>query len=115
MATNLGTFPIQQLSYKAKTKAWRKSHVEWADKVASIANELVRKSVGDKIINYDLMNGVLNLDDVRIVLNPENIKAQYTQIGDIQHFPILNSKINLLLGEELKRPYNWHVTITNPE
>jgi hypothetical protein len=33
----------------------------------------------------------------------------------IQHYPIINSKLNILLGEERRRPFNYHAVVTNPE
>ena len=106
-------FPRQQLSYKSKTVKWRKSCVQWADNKTFFNYSPVRKSVLHKKINYDLCNGRLHMEDLQAVINPENVRAGY--IPDrIQHYPILNSKLNVLRGEESKRVFDYRVVVTNP-
>jgi len=105
--------PPQQLPFSSKTKIWRKKHLDWADSKTFFNYSLVRKSVIHKKINYDLLNGKLHMSDLELVLNPENIKAGY--IPDrIQHYPIMNSKLNVLRGEESKRVFDYKVIVTNP-
>lgn len=106
-------FPPQQLPFSRKTKAWRKKHCDWAASKAFFNYSPVRKSVLHKKINYDLLNGKLYMKDLMLVINPENIKAGF--IPDrIQHYPIMNSKLNVLRGEESKRVFDYRVVITNP-
>ena len=106
-------FPAQQLPISRKGKAWRKQCVDWGDSKTFVNYSLVRKSVIHKKINYDLVNGVLHMSDLEIILNPEHFKAGYIP-DKIQHYPILNSKLNVLKGEESKRPFNFRVVVTNP-
>ena len=47
-------------------------------------------------------------------MNPDGIEAGYIP-DKIQHYPIINSKLNILLGEERRRPFNYHAVVTNPE
>lgn len=105
--------PPQQLPFSKKNKAWRKRHLDWADSKTFFNYSPVRKSVIHKKINYDLLNGKLHMSDMEVVLNPEGIKAGF--IPDrIQHYPIMNSKLNVLRGEEAKRVFDYRVVITNP-
>lgn len=105
--------PPQQLPFSKKNKAWRKRHLDWADSKTFFNYSPVRKSVIHKKINYDLLNGKLHMSDMEVVLNPEGIKAEF--IPDrIQHYPIMNSKLNVLRGEEAKRVFDYRVVITNP-
>lgn len=105
--------PPQQLPFNRKNKAWRKRHLDWADSKTFFNYSPVRKSVIHKKINYDLLNGKLHMSDMEVVLNPEGIKAEF--IPDrIQHYPIMNSKLNVLRGEEAKRVFDYRVVITNP-
>ena len=53
------------------------------------------------------------MDDLALVLNPENIRAGFIP-DKIQHYPIMNSKLNVLRGEESKRVFDYRVVITNP-
>lgn len=106
-------FPRQQLPYRAKTKAWRKRCVDWGDAKTFFNYSPVRKSVIHKKINYDLVNGKLHMEDMQAVINPENLKVGY--IPDrIFHYPIINSKLNVLRGEEAKRVFDFRVVVTNP-
>lgn len=106
-------FPRQQLSFKAKSKAWRKSMLDWADSKTFFNYSPVRKSVIHKKINYDLINGRIHMEDLQAMVNPEDIKTGYSP-ERIQHYPIMNSKINVLRGEESKRVFDYRVIVTNP-
>ena len=106
-------FPKQQLPFNKKTKKWRKQCVEWGSQRTFFNYSLVRKTVIHKKINYDLLNGKLHMSDMELILNPDNIKAGF--IPDrIQHYPIMNSKLDVLRGEESKRVFDYRVIVTNP-
>lgn len=106
-------FPPQQIAYNKKTKAWRKKVMDWADSKTFFNYSLVRKSVVHKKINYDLLNGKLHMNDLELVLNPENLQAGFIP-ERIQHYPVMNSKLNVLIGEESKRVFDYRVIVTNP-
>ena len=106
-------FPPQQLPFSRKTKAWRKKHCDWAASKAFFNYSPVRKSVLHKKINYDLLNGKIHMKDLMLVVNPDNIQAGFIP-DKIQHYPIMNSKLNVLRGEESKRVFDYRVVITNP-
>lgn len=105
--------PPQALSYKSKTKEWRKAHLDWADRKTFVIDGGIRQSLLRKRINYDLVNGVITMKDLELVLNPYNISAKYIP-SNIQHYPIINSKLNVLRGEEAKRRFTYRVVVTNP-
>ena len=106
-------FPPQQLSFKSKTKAWRKQCVDWGADKSTITYNPVRKSVAHKKINYDLLNGILHMNDLEAIVNPEGIDAEFIS-EKIPHYPIMNSKLNVLRGEESKRIFDYRVIVTNP-
>ena len=64
-------------------------------------------------INYDLVNGKIHMDDIAGVLNPGKLSVLFVP-EKIQHFPIINSKLNTLRGEEGARVFDWRFIITNP-
>ena len=105
--------PQQQLPMSKKTRAWRKQHLDWADARTFFNYAPVRNSVIHKRINYDLFNGKLHMQDLEVVLNPEHLKEKTTPT-DIQHYPIINSKLQVLRGEESKRVFDFKVVVTNP-
>ena len=106
-------FPPQQLPMSKKTKKWRKQILDWGSNRATITSSLVRKSVIHKRINYDLLNGIVHLNDMMTIINPDNIQAQFIP-SKIQHYPIMNSKLNVLRGEESKRLFDYRVVVTDP-
>lgn len=109
----LGGFPPQQLSYNRKNKAWRKKCVDWGDDHSLLHYHLARKSVFQMKINYDLLNGRVHLEDMKLFLNPYNIDASFIP-DNIQHYSIINSKLNVLLGEESERLFDYRAVVTNP-
>lgn len=105
--------PPQLLPFSRKTNKWRKQIVDWASSRTFFNYSPVRNSVIHKKINYDLLHGKLHMQDLEIVINPENQSAGFIP-DKVQHYPIMNSKINVLRGEESKRVFDFRVIITNP-
>lgn len=113
MGNSLVTLPPQQLPLSKKNNAWRKRHLDWADSKSFFNFSLVRKSVVHKKINYDLLNGKLHMSDLKLILNPSSLQASF--IPDrIQHYAIINSKLNVLKGEEYSRLFDYKIIVTNP-
>lgn len=106
-------FPRQRLPFSRKNKKWRKQHLDWADQKTFFNYNPVRHNVMHKKINYDLVNGKLHMEDLDYVLNPERDKKDTTP-DMIQHYPIINSKLNVLSGENDSRVFDYRVIITNP-
>ena len=111
--SELLNLPPQQLPFSKKTKKWRKQVMDWADSKTFFNFSLVRNSVIHKKINYDLLNGKLHMEDLELIINPDDIQAGYIP-DKIQHYPIMNSKLNVLRGEESKRLFDFKVVVTNP-
>ena len=107
-----GKLPPQQLPFSKKNKAWRKAHLDWADSKAFFNYTPVRKSTIHKKINYDLVNGQIHMQDLELLFNPESFEKGI-QPDTIQHYPIINSKLNVLRGEESARLFDYRVIITN--
>lgn len=53
------------------------------------------------------------MQDLQLVLNPNDIKTDFIP-ENIQHYPIMNSKLHVLRGEESKRVFDYKVVVTNP-
>ena len=114
MAYNVsGGFPSQQLSFSKKNKSWRRKCVDFGDDHSLLHYNLTRKSVDSMKINYDLLHGILHIHDLRFLLNPFNLEASFIP-DNIQHYPIINSKLEVLKGEESKRLFDFRVIVTNP-
>lgn len=113
MGYEMINLPPQQLPFSKKNKSWRKQHLDWADSKTFFNYSLTRKSVIHKKINQDLLNGKLHMSDLELILNPNKIQAGFIP-ERIQHYPIMNSKLNVLRGEESKRGFDFKVIVTNP-
>ena len=114
MAYNaIGGFPAQQLTFSKKGKKWRKLCVDFGDNHSLLHYHLTRKSVHAMKINYDLINGKIHMSDLKMLINPYNLDASFIP-DNIQHYPVINSKLEVLRGEESKRLFDFRVVITNP-
>ena len=106
-------FPKQKLSMKDKTDDWGKECVDYI-----IGNgEHGTKSFGDKTefeemqSNYDLYNSIFNEKDLKYVTDPFNQNDGFP--ASPQNFNIIKPKIDLLIGEETKRPDNYKISRTS--
>ena len=114
MAYNaIGGFPPQQLTFNKKGKAWRKRCVDFGDNHSLLHYHLTRKSVLAMKVNYDLINGKVHMGDMKALTNPYGLEASFIP-DNIQHYPIINSKLEVLRGEESKRLFDFRVVVTNP-
>lgn len=108
------TFPRQQLSFGKKNKEWGKRCVDWAAEKNYFSFAPVRSSVVKMKINYDLLNGKIHMKDVADIINPSEASAMFHP-EKIQHYPIMNSKLNVLRGEAFQRVFDYRAIVTNPD
>ena len=111
---NTKTFPRQQLPFSKKNDEWRKANIDWADSVSALSGTSSGLPLKNKVINYDLVAGKLHMSDLAMIVNPEHLEASFIP-EDIQHMPIINSKLNVLSGEEYKRKSIPRMIVTNPD
>ncbi|AGO48982.1 portal protein [Cellulophaga phage phi14:2] len=115
MATTISTpLPRQRLPYSQKTKTWRKNVMDHADGHSIYHNGMVRKTLHNKIINLNLYNGIVDVRDIHKTLNPFGMDASYVP-DNIPHHPIMVPKIDLLVGEEINRQFDFTAIVTNPD
>ena len=109
----IGGFPPQQLPFSKKTKEWRRKCVQFGDDHSLMHYHLARKSVRAMNINYDLLHGKVHMSDLKLLVNPFDIDASFIP-DQIQHYPVINRKLEVLMGEESKRLFDFRVIVTNP-
>lgn len=114
MSTVLSKLPKQRKSYASKNKTWRKMNVDYADKYSFYNNEVVRNTLKNRIINLNLYNGKISPEDMSNTLNPHGLVANFVS-ENIPHKPIIVPKIDILVGEEINRKFDWFATLTNPD
>lgn len=110
---NINQFPIQKLPMSKKTKEWRESCVDYiigkSTQGSRNGNNRTRKEEMQSY--YDLYNSIYNEKDLKYVTNP--FKQQDGFPAMAQDFNVIKPKIDLLLGEETKRPFNIRVVRTS--
>jgi hypothetical protein len=105
--------PRQRLPYSKKTKSWRKDNIDYANRYSFYHNGGVRQSLKNKVTNLNLYNGKVDIRDMQEVVNPYNMDASFIP-DNLPHHPIVVPKIDLLVGEETKRRFDYKVLVTNP-
>lgn len=106
-------FPRQMLPYKSKGEKWGRACVDWGANHTYFNCSPIRKSVVQMKINYDLLNGIVHMEDMAKLLNPGDISTMFIP-DKVQHYPIINSKINTLRGELSGREFRWKAIVVNP-
>ena len=106
--------PPQKLAYSKKTKQWRKDNVDYGDKHSFYHNESIRQTLRNKVINQNMYNGIINIKDLTDVVNPHHMDASFIP-DNIPHHPIVVPKIDLLVGEEIQRRFDWKAIVTNSD
>ncbi len=109
-----GHFPPQKLPLSKKTKKWYCDCIEAGEQLSYISDARIRASWQNKKANYDLANDKLDINDVKRVTNPYNIDG-LTMPAKMQNYPIALPKIDLLVGEEMKRRFDYRVRVVNED
>lgn len=107
-------FPFQKRSTAAKGKEFVIECIEGALSSSYVRSSEMLQSKKEMAINYNLRADILDERDVEKAVNPWGIKGA-TFPAKMQNYPIANPKIDLLLGEEFKRRFDWRVTVVNPD
>ncbi len=111
---NLTYFPAQKKSTKQKTKKWMEDCIDAASQFTTIRDHRIRQSQYNKQVNYNLYNDILDQRDIETITNPYGLRNAVFP-AKMQNYPIVNPKIDLLLGEEFKRRFDWRVRATNDD
>ena len=108
-------FPRQKLASSQKTKKWGERCIKsGVNEAMGHDGQGIRKSMYDKQINYDLTNGILHQSDLETIVSEYGAKGKFKS-HQIEHKPIMNPKINVLVGEEINRGFDFYALLTNPE
>lgn len=112
--SNVKQFPAQKKPLAQKGTQWRKDNIDAAEEYTSFRHEGLRKSFRNKQINYDLYSDILDPADVEQICNPFKLQHM-TAPASLQNYPIANPKIDLLVGESLKRKLDYRVRVINED
>lgn len=109
-------FPPQKKLFSQKTEVWQKQCVDAIQSMSSYTVYNGRTSKYRKQVNYDLYNSKFDEADFEYILNPYGVKEQFgSSPARMQDYNVIRSKIELLKGEEIKRPFNFKAAAVNGE
>lgn len=103
--------PIQKLPMSKKTEEWRKDCIDYFIGISGFSSANSIPDEEELQSYYDLYNGLYNEKDLKYVTNPFNQDDGFPAMA--QDYNIIRPKIDLLLGEETKRPFNFKVCRTS--
>lgn len=112
---NIATFPSQKKSLREKTDTWCKECVEVGVELVNYTqNYGLRASFYEKQTNYDLASNLLDPQDMERVVNPWKLRGADFPV-EVRNYPLSKPKIDLLVGEEMKRRFDWRVIVKNDD
>lgn len=114
VSKNIGSMPIQKLPMSKKTQEWKRATVDYIIGRSGFSNgggNNGRTRYEEMQTYYDLYNSIYNEKDLLYVTNPFKQKDGFPAAA--QDYNIIKPKIDLLLGEETKRPFNFRVVRTS--
>lgn len=114
MQQALSVMPRQKVSDKEKDEKWRKDCVRACQSLVLLNNQYTRNARTNKIVNYDLYAGILHPSDIKMIMNPTNLK-DVTFPAQVRNHPLINPYIKILIGEELKRRFDFNLKVENED
>ena len=108
------SFPQQKLSIKKKNERWQHDCVNYIIGEGNVVSGgMAKTKFGEIQTYYNLYNSIFDEKDFKRVTNPFKVDDGFPATP--QDFNIIRPKIDLLIGEETKRPLNFRVVRTSQE
>lgn len=117
---NPSQFPNQRLTTAEKIKQygsvekWGQAQVDSILNLTGYFHYSNRNRRYNKQVNYNLYHGILTKDDYKYVTEPYGV-TDFEFPATLQHYDLVSPKINLLKGEEMKRPFSYMVAAVNED
>jgi hypothetical protein len=104
------TLPAQKVPESEKNEDWGKRCVTAICSMGTNRMSNGRSTWSHKQVNYDLVNSIIDERDFELVLNPYGLREKPgAQPSKLRSLNVIASKINLLKGEEMLRPFKHFV------
>jgi len=108
------SFPRQKLARSRKTSTWAEDCIKASIHMTDLYNTTRRSPRYKKIRNYNLYNGKLDVEDLAYVTDPFGLKDSGKEFpANMQFYPIATPIFDVLIGEEIKRPFSFIVRAVN--
>lgn len=110
------SIPPQKISSARKGEKWQQQSVDAIINLSTQTLQNNRSSKYNKQVNYNLYNSIFDEKDFDYVLNPMGLKGNYSNVATkMKNYNIIRPKIELLKGEEMKRPFSFRVRAVSGE
>lgn len=107
-------FPQQKLPLKKKDKQWQHDCVNYIIGEGNVVSGGMQKTRFSELQTYyDLYNSIFDEKDFKRITNPFKVSDGFPATP--QDFNIIRPKVDLLIGEETKRPFNFRVVRTSQD
>lgn len=116
ISRDIDSFPVQKLPMSKKTKEWREACVNYIIGKSGFTSGLGNNGstkYEEMQTYYNLYNSIYDEKDLLYVTNPFKQKDGFPATA--QDYNIIKPKVDLLLGEETKRPFNFRVVRTSDD
>ena len=109
------SFPQQKVPLKKKNEKWQHDCVNYIIGEGNIVSGggQTKTRYGEMQTYYNLYNSIFDEKDFKRITNPFKVDDGFP--ASPQDFNIIRPKIDLLIGEETKRPFNFRVIRTSQE
>ena len=108
------TFPQQKLPLSKKNEQWQHDCVNYIIGEGNVVSGGMNKTAyGEMQTYYNLYNSIFDEKDFKRITNPFKVEDGFPATP--QDFNIIRPKVDLLIGEETKRPMNFCVVRTSQE
>ena len=106
--------PVQKLPMSKKNEDWQHACIDYVIGTGEvISGGMTRSRFEELQVYYNLYNSIFDEKDLKAVTNPFKVDDGFPATP--QDYNIIRPKIDLLVGEETKRPFNFKVVRTNPQ
>ena len=106
-------FPRQKMPLSKKDKKWQQDCVNYIIGEGNITGGSSKEYYGELQTYYNLYNSIFDEKDFKNITNPFKVEDGFPATP--HDFNIIRPKIDLLIGEETKRPLNFRVIRTSQE
>ena len=114
MKYNKTSFPIQKLQMSKKNEEWQQASIDYIIGMGEVVSGGMTRSRFEELqVYYNLYNSIFDEKDLKAVTNPFKVDDGFPATP--QDYNIIRPKVDLLVGEETKRPFNFRVVRTSPD
>lgn len=107
-------FPQQKLPLKKKDEQWQHDCVNYIIGEGNVVSGGMQKTRFSELQTYyDLYNSIFDEKDFKRITNPFKVSDGFPATP--QDFNIIRPKVDILIGEETKRPFNFRVVRTSQD